>query len=249
MKISIITITFNSADTVEETIKSVLAQDYPELEYIIVDGLSTDNTMEIVKKYSDKIDTIISEKDKGLYDALNKGIKASTGDIIGILHSDDIYNGNDVISGVAKHFTLWKCDAVYANLLFVERNDINKIKRVWRSGSYYDGAFRRGWMPPHPTFFVYKKYFETIGYYRTDLRFSGDYELMLRFIHKNKLKISYYDNFIIKMRMGGISNTNFWHKWLAHKEDVKAWKYNQIVASTFWLWLKPISKILQYIKR
>lgn len=249
MKISVITITYNSAATVEDTILSYIAQDYADKEYIIVDGKSSDNTMDIVNKYKDNIDIIICDKDKGLYDALNKGIAAATGDIIGILHSDDLYYSNDVLQSVAKNFEESHADAVYADILFVKRLNLNEVIRVWRSGAYYDGAFKRGWMPPHPTFFVYKKFYETLGYYRTDLKYSADYELMLRFIHINKIKVSYLNKFVIKMRMGGISNTNLPAKWKAHKEDMLAWKYNNIHTSYFWLWMKPVSKILQYIKR
>ncbi|MBK8846656.1 MAG: glycosyltransferase [Bacteroidetes bacterium] len=249
LKISIITIAFNSAETIEDTINSVISQDYPHIEYIVVDGKSTDGTVAIINKYTNSITKFISEKDKGLYDALNKGIKLSTGDIVGILHSDDLFFDNQVISKVEKAFSENNIDSLYANLIFVDRFNISNTKRVWRAGVYHKGAFRRGWMPPHPTFFVKTKLFQKLGFYRTDLRFSADYELMLRFIHKNNVSTYYLNEFIVKMRLGGISNTDILSKLKAHKEDKIAWQVNNMKSSTWWLWMKPLGKISQFFKR
>lgn len=249
IKISIITIAFNSAETIEDTIQSVLSQDYTNMEYIVVDGKSTDGTVAIIQKYADRITRFVSEKDKGLYDALNKGIKLSTGDVVGILHSDDLFFDHQVVSKVANVFTVSNCDSLYADLIFVDRFNISNTKRVWRAGVYHQGAFRRGWMPPHPTFFAKNKLFQKLGYYRTDLRFSADYELMLRFIHKNNISTYYLNEFIVKMRLGGISNTDILSKLKAHKEDKIAWEVNNMKSSTWWLWMKPISKITQFFKR
>ena len=249
MKISIITITYNSQNTVEDTIKSVLSQDYPDIEYIIVDGLSKDGTLRIVNKYKDKISKIISERDHGLYDAMNKGIKAATGDIIGLLHSDDIYAGTNVISKIAAAF---KSDSmlqgVYADLVFVNRNDPDKIIRTWKSGEYREGAFLKGWMPPHPTFFVKRECYEKFGYFNVKLKLSADYELMLRLIHKNSIKITYLPETIVKMRMGGISNVSFFVRLKANLEDKLAWRLNGIKPGTFTRFQKPLSKIGQFLK-
>lgn len=251
MKISVITITYNSATTVEDTIRSVVAQDYPELEYLIIDGKSKDNTLEIVNRYSDKISKIVSEKDKGLYDALNKGIKHATGDIIGMLHSDDLYAHEQVISHIAAVFKKDpSIEAVYADLVFVNRNDTNKVMRVWNAGQYEDGAFLRGWMPPHPTFFIRKECYEKFGGFNTeDLKLSADYELMLRMIHKNKVKVAYLPEVIVKMRMGGISNVSFFVKLKANMEDKMAWKLNGLKPGLLTTLLKPLRKVKQYFQR
>jgi glycosyltransferase involved in cell wall biosynthesis len=250
MKISIITITYNSAATVEDTIRSVVSQDYPDLEYIIIDGKSKDNTLKIVEKYKDKITKVVSEKDKGLYDALNKGIKHATGDVIGMLHSDDLYANDQVISKVAAAFKKdTSVEGLYADLVFVNRNDTNKVMRVWNSGEYEEDAFVRGWMPPHPTFFVKKECYEKFGGFNTELKLSADYELMLRMIHKNKIKLAYIPEMIVKMRMGGVSNVSFFVKLKANLEDKMAWRLNDMRPGMMTAILKPLRKIKQYFKR
>jgi glycosyltransferase involved in cell wall biosynthesis len=250
MKISIITITYNSAATVEDTIKSVIAQDYPDLEYIIIDGKSKDNTLAIVDKYRDRISKVVSEKDRGLYDALNKGIRHATGDVVGMLHSDDLYAHPQVISHVAETFMKdTSVQGVYADLVFVNRNDTNKVMRVWNSGAYEEDAFVKGWMPPHPTFFVRKECYEQFGGFNTELKLSADYELMLRLIHKNKIKLAYLPEVIVKMRMGGVSNVSFFVKLKANLEDKMAWKLNGLKPGMMTIFMKPLRKLKQYFKR
>jgi len=250
MKISIITITYNSAQTVEDTIKTVVMQDYEDIEYLIIDGKSKDRTLDIVSKYKNNIAKVVSEKDKGLYDALNKGIAHSTGDVIGMLHSDDLYAHEKVISKVMQKF---KDDpfleGVYADLVFVSRKDVNKPMRVWESGEYEDGAFLKGWMPPHPTFFVRKEVYEKFGGFNLDLKLSADYELMLRLIHKNGIKIGYLNDTIVKMRMGGVSNVSIFIKLKANLEDSLAWKLNGLKPGFATTLMKPLKKIKQYFKR
>jgi len=249
MKVSIITITYNSAATVEDTLKSVVDQDYPYIEYLIIDGKSKDNTLQIVDKYKDKITKVVSEKDKGLYDALNKGIALASGDIVGMLHSDDLYATNKVISDIVKKFeSNPEAEGVYADLVFVDRNDINKITRTWESGDYEEGDFLNGWMPPHPTFFVRKECYERFGGFNTTLRLSADYELMLRMIHKNKIKLAYLPKVVVKMRMGGASNVSFFVRLKANIEDKMAWKLNGIKPGFFTRFMKPARKIGQYFK-
>ena len=246
-KISLITITYNSAATLEDTIRSVVTQDYPSVEYIIKDGGSKDETLSIVSKFPEKISKVISEPDKGLYDALNKGLSVANGDIIGFLHSDDLYVHNSVLSKVAETFRTKNCDAVYADLYFVDRNDLDKVTRKWKSGQYKDGMFLEGWMPPHPTFFVRREVYERLGNFNTDFKTSADYELMLRFIHKYKIKIAYLEDYIIKMRTGGQSNVSVSNRILANKEDRKAWEVNGLKPKFYTLTLKPIRKIFQYL--
>ncbi len=250
MKASIITITYNSAATVEDTIKSVVAQDYADMEYLVIDGKSKDSTVSIAKKYEDKISKIISEKDGGLYFGLNKGLKMASGDVIGAIHSDDIYAHPQVVTHVMEMFKKDpSLEGVYADLIFVNREDTNKVMRVWKAGEYKEDAFEKGWMPPHPTFFVRKSVYEKYGYLNTDLKLSADYELMLRLIHKHKIKIGYLPETIVKMRMGGVSNVSFFVKLKANIEDKLAWKLNNLKPGLLTSIRKPLRKIGQYFKR
>jgi len=246
-RISIITVTYNSAQTLEHTIQSVLLQDHPDVEYIIVDGASTDDTLAVIRKYRHKIDHFVSEKDEGLYYALNKGIALATGDIIGILHADDFYMDDHVLSKVASTFEKTKAGAVYADLYYVDKDNTEKIIRKWRSGPYTEGKFLWGWMPPHPTFFVKKEIYQKYGGFNTQLRSAADYELMLRFIHKHKIKLGYLPEFIVKMRTGGQSNASVKNRLKANKEDCKAWEMNRLKPYFFTLTLKPLRKIFQFL--
>lgn len=249
MKLSIITIAFNSAETIEATIQSVLAQDYENIEYLIIDGGSTDGTLEIIDKYKAKIDVIISEPDKGLYDAMNKGVLAASGDVVGILNSDDIYAHGQVLTKVMHKFKSESAEAVYADLNYVDRYDTSIVKRKWVSGVYAPGAFRKGWMPPHPTFFTLRLKYTQLGTYNTDLKTSADYELMLRFIHKHKVKLVYLKECIILMRMGGQSNASIKNRVQANKEDRLAWKLNGLKPAAFTFVRKPLGKLKQFIKK
>jgi len=246
MKVSIITVTYNSEAFLEQTIRSVTEQTYPNIEYIIIDGASTDNTLTIISKYKNKIQHLLSEKDNGIYDALNKGIKMATGDVIGILHSDDFFTSNTVIEKVVAKITSDKSDALYADLYYVDKNDTDKITRKWHSGNYSHGAFVNGWMPPHPTFFVKKEVYQKHGAFNLDFKTSADYELMLRFIHKHQIKLSYLNEFIVKMRVGGQSNVSVNNRVVANIEDRKAWEVNGLKPRFYTLWLKPLRKIKQF---
>ena len=247
MKISIITITYNSAVTLEQTILSVINQTYKDIEYIIVDGKSTDKSLQIAEKYKNKISKIHSEKDEGLYDALNKGIDLASGDVIGILHSDDFYIHNKVIEKYVDTFAKNMCDAVYSDLFYVDKNNTNKIIRKWKSGEYKENAFLNGWMPPHPTFFVKKEMYERFGKFTSDFKTAADYEFMLRLIHKHKIKIAYLPEFTVKMRTGGKSNITLQSRLNANDEDRKAWEINGIKPRFYTLYLKPLRKIFQFL--
>lgn len=249
MKVSIITISYNSAETIEDTIKSVVGQDYPNIEYIIIDGASKDETLSIVGKYKDKIAKVVSEKDKGIYDAMNKGVENATGDIIGILNSDDYYYDESVISEVVQLFEKEKTDGLYADLVYVDRADSDKVIRYWKSGEYQQGKFLKGWMPPHPTFFVKKEVYEKFGLYSTDLRSAADYEFMLRVIHKHNISLSYMPRILTKMRVGGMSNVSLKNRWKANMEDRRAWKINGLKPKWYTLTVKPLSKILQFLNK
>ena len=246
MNVSIITVCLNCELTIEQTIMSVINQNYPTIEYIIIDGKSNDGTREIIKKYKDKISKIISEEDEGMYFAINKGIQLATGDIIGILNSDDFYVDNNVISKVINEFVSKDVDAVYADLVYVHRDDTSKIIRYWKADAYHHGLFKKGWMPPHPTFFVKKEIYDKYGLYNTDLSLAADYELMLRFIHKMKISLSYLPAVLIKMRVGGTGNKSLPQRLKDNREDRLAWKLNGLKPGTFTLFLKPLLKVKQY---
>lgn len=249
MKVSIITICYNSAATIEDTIKSVVSQDYPHIEYIIIDGASKDNTLDIVDSYNEHITTLISEPDKGIYDAMNKGVNAATGDVVGILNSDDFYANASVITAVVNQLNAAKTDALYADLVYVDRDNPDKVTRTWISGGYKKGLFKKGWMPPHPTFFVKKSCYDTYGLYSTELRSAADYELMLRMIHKHEISLTYLKQVITKMRVGGESNVSLKNRLRANREDKQAWKMNDLKPSTFTMVRKPLSKLKQFLKK
>lgn len=248
-KVSIITVCYNSERTIEDTLQSVINQSYPNIEYIVIDGVSTDGTLSIINKYKDKITIIVSEKDNGIYDAINKGIRLATGDIIANLNSDDFYIDNNVIADVVTTFEKEKTDTLYADLYYVDAVDTNKIIRYWKSKQYKEGLFLRGWMPPHPTFFVKKEVYQQYGLFDLQFKSAADYEIMLRFIHRFKTSIAYLPRIIVKMRVGGVSNANLKNRIKANQEDRKAWKVNGLKPHAFTLIFKPLSKLFQFVSK
>lgn len=247
MKISIITITYNSSNTIQFTLDSVRQQTYTNIEHIIIDGASSDNTLEIVKMFP-HVAKIVSEKDKGVYDAMNKGIRHSTGDIIGILNSDDLYQDANVIQAVMSYFEDITVDVVYANLSYFKTETPNKIERVWVSKPYYEDFFEDGEAPPHPTLFVRKKVYDTIGCYYPDFKIASDYEFMLRVLKQNKYKALHIDQTIVKMRLGGESTKGLHNLILNNKEVLKAWKMNNLTPPLKFYIKRPLKKILQLAK-
>lgn len=248
-KVSIITVCYNSERTIEDTLQSVINQSYPNIEYIVIDGISTDKTLSIINKYKDKITTILSEKDNGIYDAINKGIRLATGDIIANLNSDDFYIDNNVITDVVATFEKEKTDTLYADLYYVDAFDTNKIVRYWKSKQYQEGLFLKGWMPPHPTFFVKKEVYQQYGLFDLQFKSAADYEIMLRFIHRFKTSIAYLPRVIVKMRVGGVSNASLKNRIKANQEDRKAWKVNGLKPHAFTLIFKPLSKLFQFVSK
>lgn len=247
-RISIITVTYNSSATIADTLRSVQNQTYQNIEHIVIDGNSTDNTVEIIKSYP-HVSKWISEKDAGLYDAMNKGLKMATGDIVGILNSDDVYAHSNVLSNVAGYFKDDEVDTLYGDLHYVNPADLTKTVRVWRSGNFKRSNFNFGWMPPHPTFFVKRDVYDRVGLFNVSLKSAADYELMLRILYKHKFNAAYIPEVLVKMRAGGVSNGSISKRLRANKEDRMAWKINELHPYFFTLYLKPLRKVFQFITK
>lgn len=249
MKISIITAVFNGAATLEDCIKSVQSQSYPHIEHVIIDGGSTDGTLDVIKKYKDKLAKTISEPDKGIYDALNKGIRMVTGEIIGFLHADDLYANDKVIETVVDVFIKNDVDSCYGDLQYVDKVYTNKVIRYWRSCPYEQGLFQKGWHPPHPTFFVKNWVYEKYGSFNTDFKISSDYELMLRFLEIHKISSVYIPKVLVKMRVGGKSNRSLKNIVIQSFEDYRACKLNGMNNAFYTILLKKLRKGPQFILR
>jgi glycosyltransferase involved in cell wall biosynthesis len=247
MKVSIITATYNSEATIEDTLRSVVGQRNADIEYIVIDGGSADRTLQIIEKYRSHITHLRSEPDRGIYDALNKGIQLASGEVTGILHSDDVFADPDVVAGYAELIGGAGCDAAYGDLYYVSRENTEKVIRRWKSGSYRHGMFYNGWMPPHPTFFVRTALYRKHGAFNPALKIAGDYELMLRLIHKHRISLCYMQKVTVKMRVGGASNRTLADRFLANREDREAWRINGITPRFYTIFVKPLRKILQFV--
>ena len=247
MKVSIITCTYNSAKTVADTIRSVNAQTYPNIEHIIVDGLSKDNTLEIVKQYAGERQIIKCEKDNGIYDAFNKGIRMATGDIIGVLNSDDFFTSDNIIEQVVNAFDKENIDAVYGDIHFVNPDNLNKCVRYYSSKSFRPWMMRMGFMFAHPSFYVKREYYENIGLYKTDYKIAADFELLLRFVVKNKIKCKYLPLDFVTMRTGGASTEGIKSKNIINKECLRACKENNYYSNTILMWLRIVYKAFELL--
>ena len=248
MKISLITVTFNSDLTLRDTIQSILNQTFSDIEYIIIDGLSKDNTVDIIRKYEPQFQgrlKWISERDNGLYDAMNKGIRMSTGDIVGIINSDDFYHRRDIISRVAEAFKNEETQAVYGDVRFVNPDNLNRTVRYYSSLNFSPNRFRYGFMPAHPTFFTYRRYFEEFGFYKIDYHIAADYELLIRFLYTHRLKAKYLSLDFMKMRTGGASTASIKSNILLNKEIVRACSENGIWTCMPLLFLKYFIKVFE----
>jgi glycosyltransferase involved in cell wall biosynthesis len=248
MKISIVTVCFNCADTIGDTLDSVLGQAHENIEYIVVDGGSSDGTQTVVGKYNGGVRKFISEPDAGIYDAMNKGIRMAEGDFIGFLNADDIYVDGTVISDLVTAAEADGVDAVYGDLLYVRRDDTDKVVRYWKTGEYLPGAFRLGWVPPHPTFFCRRGLLEEFGCFDPLYRIAGDFELMLRLIEKHKVAVGYVARPLVKMRVGGRANT-IRGMWCGNREILRAFAANGIRPSPSFFLRKPLTKLGQLHKR
>ena len=246
IKISIITVCYNSANTIEDTFKSIEAQTYENIEYIVVDGVSKDNTLEIAEKYKNIITHLISEKDSGLYDAMNKGITLASGGVIGILNSDDLYCDNNAIEKVMSIFNENEdLDSVYADIFYVDKNNTDKIVRQWNSGK--QKSFKKGWHPAHPTLFIKKEIYDRYGLFDLNFKIAADFEIMLRFLEKNQITTFYLPEHILKMRLGGESNKSIKNIINQNVECLKAFEKNNVKVNKFIYPIKRlVPKLFQY---
>jgi glycosyltransferase involved in cell wall biosynthesis len=246
--VSIITVSRNARDTIGDCLASVAAQSVRP-EHVIVDGMSTDGTLGLLRGWTGHRLEIVSEPDQGIYDAMNKGIARARGDIIGILNADDWYASNRVLEQVRQAMSDPSVDACYGDLVYVQANagtSACRTTRYWRAGTGTARSFYHGWMPPHPTFFVRRSVYERHGGFRLDLGSAADYEFMLRVMVKHGVKAAYVSSVLVRMRVGGVSNAHVRNRLRANRKDRMAWKVNDLDPHFYTLWLKPLRKVLQW---
>ncbi len=252
MKISLVTVTFNSAKTLADTIESVLRQDYDDYEYLVIDGGSKDETVDIIKQYEPQFGgkmRWISEPDKGMYDGINKGIRIATGDVVGIINSDDFYHRQDIFQIVNDSFINHPdIQAIYGDVRFVHPDDLETTVRYYSSARFKPSRFRWGWMPAHPSFFTFKENFEKYGYYKNDYYIAADYELLIRFLYTNRLPSLYVPVDFLKMRTGGRSTQGFKARITLNKEIVRACRENGIYTNLPMLFTKYFEKLFELIR-
>ena len=244
MKVSIITVVYNNKDTISDTIESVLNQTYQDIEYIVIDGLSSDGTLDVINRYEKRISKVVSEEDSGIYDAMNKGISISAGEVIGFINADDMLHSSQCIEKIM-HLFNDGFDVVYGDKIYVDRNDSSKLLRYWKAGSFDKNKYRYGWMTPHLSTYIKREVYEKHGGFDTRFKIAADYELMLRFLYKNNLKVKYLPEVIAKMRAGGVSNSSFLNIIISNYEVYKSWRVNDLKIWPLIIITKPASKIKQ----
>lgn len=247
MKISIITVTYNSAATILDTLRSVEQQTYPHIEHIVIDGASKDGTVQLIRQEGRRVHCFISEPDKGIYDAMNKGLQLATGEYVGFLNSDDFYNSPTVIERIAQA-ARQKPDTIYGDLWYVSQDNTNYVYRYWKSGTFRRWKILFGWMAPHPTFFVKRSLLEQHGGFDASFGLSADYEMMIRLLYKHQLSAYYIPDILVRMRLGGAGNVALKARLKGNREDRRAWRENGYHSILFYIttWLKPIRKIRQF---
>ena len=248
MRISVITVVRNAVATIEDTIRSVSEQSYPNIEHIVIDGGSNDGTLEVSRKYRSKIAAFKSEPDHGMYDAMNKGLQLATGDIVGFLNADDIYVDSHVLEDIAKVIVTQNMDACYGDLVYVDKSDIHKVVRYWKSQMYRDGLFEKGWMPAHPTFYAKKWVYDKYGRYDLAYRRQSDFELTMRFLAVRKIKSAYIPRVLVRMRSGGASR-QLMHILEGNIEAYRACRKHSLNVTPLFIARKIVSRIPQFFHR
>lgn len=247
MNLTLITPTYNSAKTIARTMDSVLAQNYSNLEYLIINGASSDNTREIVLKYQDKLNIkLISEPDKGIYDAMNKGIKLASGEVVGILNSDDIFDNPDILTTIIQAFSDKNIDVVYGDIQYFS-DDVNEIKRYWKAGEYHENNLCNGWTIPHPSLFLRKEVYDKFGSFNADFKLAGDYEFILRLLKIHKIKTKYIPQVFVRMYDGGASGSTLEQRKKGWDELKKAWTVNNLKVPTLFIFRRVLFKLSQYL--
>ncbi len=246
MTVSIVTPCYNAADTIADTLESVLGQSGVDLQYIVVDGKSSDGTAEVIARYRDRISTFVSERDAGPYHAMNKGLHLARGDVVGILNADDVYADSSSLRRVMDRFQSSDIEALYGNLAYVDRKDPARIVRYWKPGEHTPGSFSRGWHPPHPTFFVRRAVYDRCGYLQPDFQVSADFELMLRILEKYRVRAEYLDELIVRMRTGGLSNRSLANIIVGNRNCIRAFRSNGLAVSPWYPLLRLAPKLRQF---
>ncbi len=248
-QISVVTVVYNGVNTVEETLRSVAAQRYPNKEHLVIDGGSTDGTVDILQRHRGQLATLVSERDRGIYDAMNKGIERAHGDVIGFLNADDSFMDENVLDAVAAVFENPDVDACYADLIYVAQNDPNRIIRYWKSRPYEYGLFKRGWMVAHPTFYVRRSVYERLGGFDISYKIQADFELAMRFLEIHRLRSTYVPQIWVRMRIGGESNKTFMNVVRGNLEAYRACRKHGVNVTPFFLLRKVLSRLPQFIQR
>ncbi|MBK7555464.1 MAG: glycosyltransferase [Flavobacteriales bacterium] len=249
MKVSIITVCFNAVAHIDETLRSVVMQDHRDIEHIVIDGGSADGTQAKIERYREVLAHVVSEPDAGVYDAMNKGLRLATGEVIAFVNAGDMIARRDVVSSMVKEFAKGDADVIYGDALMVDPTDITNVKRFWKGGEYHRNNFKKGWMPPHLATYIRRSAYDRYGHFRDDLKVSADYELMFRFLYKQRLPARYVPKVLVRFRLGGVSNRSLAHIWRANVEVYKAWKLNGERVSPLIVLRKPLGKLLQYLKK
>jgi glycosyltransferase len=247
MRFTIITVCYKAGEELAETVASVRAQTHPHIEHIIVDGASPDvATQAVLKRLDDGRSLIISEPDKGVYDAMNKGLARATGDVIGFVNAGDLLEGPEVIAKLAAEFAKGDADVIYGDALMVDPRDIRKVRRFWKGGDYHRENFRTGWMPPHLGTYIRREAYQRFGGFDLRFRIAADYELMFRFLYTHRLRARYVPLTIVRFRLGGASNKSLAHIWRANREVVEAWRHHGFTPPPLLIVRKPLRKLAQY---
>lgn len=246
MKVSLITVCRNAATVISGSLESVFAQTHPDIEYIVIDGASTDGTQQMLEACRDRLAYYVSEPDKGIYDAMNKGLRAATGDVIGFVNAGDLLMTPETIAHVVEAFRRSHVDAVYGDIIMVDQHDIHKVHRTWLSGTYHRENFRRGWMPPHVGTFIRRSVYDRYGHFNTDLRIGADYEILLRFLYRYQVHTLHLREVLVRFRLGGMSNGSIRHILKANREVRASWGINGLSAPPLLVTRKLWSKVMQF---